>query len=127
MVKKDSETVYDKVAKLEKEVAMLRKQMDVVLGAMRNKIARHEIGLVASRPLFQAWPPCHIRSRSLSLPYPIIYFKNLLKKLLFWILCFTTLVPKTTNFCRKRSDRILYDIDLLADTKYVNQRELGSD
>ena len=35
MVKKDSETVYDKVAKLEKEVAMLRKQMDVVLGAMR--------------------------------------------------------------------------------------------
>ena len=46
MVKKDSETVYDKVAKLEKEVTVLRKQMDVVLGAMRNKIARHEIGLI---------------------------------------------------------------------------------
>ena len=46
---------------------------------------------------------------------------------LFWILCFITPVPKTTNFCQKRSDRILYDIDLLADTKYVNQRELGSD
>ena len=28
MVKKDAETVYDKVAKLEKEVAMLRKYTD---------------------------------------------------------------------------------------------------
>ncbi len=46
MVKKDAETVYDKVAKLEKEVAMLRKQMDIVLGAVRNKIARHEIALI---------------------------------------------------------------------------------
>ncbi len=46
MVKKDSETVYDKVAKLEKEVVMLRKQMDIVLGAVRNKIARHEIALI---------------------------------------------------------------------------------
>ena len=46
MIQKDSETVYDKVAKLEKEVIILRKQMDVVLGAVRNKIARHEIAMI---------------------------------------------------------------------------------
>ncbi|MDI1495227.1 MAG: hypothetical protein K8823_533 [Cenarchaeum symbiont of Oopsacas minuta] len=46
MVKKDSETVYDRVAKLENEVVKLRKEMNVVLGAVRNKIARHEISKI---------------------------------------------------------------------------------
>ena len=42
----DSETIYERVAKLEDEVALLRAELDIIKGAMRNKIARHEISLI---------------------------------------------------------------------------------
>jgi len=42
----DSETIYERVAKLEDEVASLRAELDIIKGAMRNKIARHEISLI---------------------------------------------------------------------------------
>ena len=42
----EAETIYERVAKLEDEVAMLRSELDILKGALRNKIARHEISLV---------------------------------------------------------------------------------
>ncbi len=41
-----SETVYDRVARLEDEVALLRTEIDRLKGAVRSKIARHEISLI---------------------------------------------------------------------------------
>ena len=38
----DSETVYDRIAKLEDEVASLRSEIDFLKRALRNEIARHE-------------------------------------------------------------------------------------
>ncbi len=43
MSKDDAETIYERVAKLEDEIATLRTEIDVLKRAMRNKIARHEI------------------------------------------------------------------------------------
>ena len=42
----DAETIYDRVAKLEDEVAELRTEVDVLKRALRNKIARHEISML---------------------------------------------------------------------------------
>jgi len=42
----DAETIYDRVAKLEDEIALLRSEIDIVKSAMRNKIARHEISMI---------------------------------------------------------------------------------
>ena len=39
----DSETVYDRIAKLEDEVAALRSEIDFLKKALRNEIARHEV------------------------------------------------------------------------------------
>ena len=39
----DAETVYERIAKLEDEIAQLRTEVDVMKRALRNKIARHEI------------------------------------------------------------------------------------
>ena len=39
----DSETVYDRIAKLEDEVASLRSEIDFLKHALRNEIARHEV------------------------------------------------------------------------------------
>ncbi len=39
----DSETVYDRIAKLEDEVASLRSEIDFLKRALRNEIARHEV------------------------------------------------------------------------------------
>ena len=39
----DSETVYDRIAKLEDEVAALRSEIDFLKRALRNEIARHEV------------------------------------------------------------------------------------
>lgn len=41
-----SETVYDRIERLEDEVAMLRTEIDRIKGALRGKIARHEISLI---------------------------------------------------------------------------------
>jgi cell division protein FtsB len=42
----EAETIYERVAKLEDEIALLRSEIDIVKGAMRNKLARHEISMV---------------------------------------------------------------------------------
>ena len=39
----DAETIYERVAKLEDEIALLRSELDIIKSAFRNKIARHEI------------------------------------------------------------------------------------
>jgi cell division protein FtsB len=42
----ESETIYERVAKLEDEIALLRSELDIIKSAFRNKIARHEISLI---------------------------------------------------------------------------------
>ena len=42
----EAETIYERVAKLEDEIALLRSEVDVVKRALRNKIARHEISMI---------------------------------------------------------------------------------
>ncbi len=42
----EAETIYERVAKLEDEIALLRSEIDIVKRAMRNKIARHEISMI---------------------------------------------------------------------------------
>ncbi len=44
----EAETIYERVAKLEDEIALLRSEVDIIKGALRNKIARHEIALIKS-------------------------------------------------------------------------------
>ena len=42
----ESETIYERVAKLEDEIALLRSELDIIKRAFRNKIARHEISMI---------------------------------------------------------------------------------
>ena len=42
----EPETIYERVAKLEDEVALLRSEVDILKGVLRNKIARHEISMI---------------------------------------------------------------------------------
>ena len=42
----DAETIYERVAKLEDEIALLRSEVDILKRALRNKIARHEISMI---------------------------------------------------------------------------------
>ncbi|MDH3677905.1 MAG: hypothetical protein OEQ12_06345 [Nitrosopumilus sp.] len=42
----DAETIYERVAKLEDEIALLRSEVDIIKRALRNKIARHEIDMI---------------------------------------------------------------------------------
>ncbi len=42
----EAETIYERVAKLEDEVATLRAEVDILKGALRNKIARYEISSI---------------------------------------------------------------------------------
>ncbi len=46
MTSTEAETIYERVAKLEDEIALLRSEVDILKGALRNKIARHEISLI---------------------------------------------------------------------------------
>ncbi len=42
----EGETIYERVAKLEDEIASLRNEVDVLKKALRNKLARHEISQI---------------------------------------------------------------------------------
>jgi cell division protein FtsB len=42
----EAETIYERVAKLEDEIALLRSEIDIVKKAFRNKLARHEISMI---------------------------------------------------------------------------------
>lgn len=42
----EAETIYERVARLEDEVASLRNEVDVLKRALRNKVARHEISMI---------------------------------------------------------------------------------
>ena len=42
----EAETIYERVAKLEDEIAILRSEVDTLKKALRNKIARHEISMI---------------------------------------------------------------------------------
>ncbi len=42
----DAETIYERVSKLEDEIATMRNEVDIVKKALRNKIARHEISMI---------------------------------------------------------------------------------
>jgi len=42
----EAETIYERVAKLEDEIGLLRSEVDVLKRALRNKIARHEISMI---------------------------------------------------------------------------------
>ena len=41
-----AETVYERIARLEDEVAMMRTELDRIKDANRTRIARHEISLI---------------------------------------------------------------------------------
>jgi len=43
MSSEESETIYDRVAKLEDEVATLRSEIDFLKHALRIELARHEV------------------------------------------------------------------------------------
>ena len=48
MSSETEESIYERVARLEDEVAALKNEVDVIKGAIRNKIARHEIHKIKS-------------------------------------------------------------------------------
>jgi len=48
MSNETEESIYERVARLEDEVAALKNEIDVIKGAIRNKIARHEIDKIKS-------------------------------------------------------------------------------
>ena len=43
MPSEESETIYDRVAKLEDEVATVRSEIEFLKHALRNEVARHEV------------------------------------------------------------------------------------
>ena len=46
MVSEKKETVYDRIEKLEDEIATLRNEVDVIKNAFRNELARHEVKMI---------------------------------------------------------------------------------
>jgi hypothetical protein len=46
MSSSEGETIYERVAKLEDEVAALRNEVDILKKALRNRLARHEISQI---------------------------------------------------------------------------------
>ncbi len=46
MSSEEAETIYERVARLEYEVATLRAEVDILKKALRNKIARYEISTI---------------------------------------------------------------------------------
>jgi len=46
MTSGDEESIYERVARLEDEVATLRNEVDILKGTLRNKIIRYEHKLI---------------------------------------------------------------------------------
>ena len=46
MSSEGEETVYDRIEKLEDEIATLRNEIDVIKNAFRNELARHEVKMI---------------------------------------------------------------------------------
>ena len=46
MSSNDAETIYERVAKLEDEVASLRNELDILKNALKNQLARQQIKMI---------------------------------------------------------------------------------
>ena len=46
MSSNEAETIYERIAKLEDEVASLRNELDILKGALKNKLARQQIRMI---------------------------------------------------------------------------------
>jgi len=46
MSSNEAETIYERVAKLEDEVASLRNELDILKNALKNKLARQQIKMI---------------------------------------------------------------------------------
>ena len=46
MSSNEAETIYERVAKLEDEVASLRNELDILKTALKNKLARQQIKMI---------------------------------------------------------------------------------
>ena len=42
----EAETIYERVAKLEDEVASLGNELDILKNALKNQLARHQIKMI---------------------------------------------------------------------------------
>ncbi len=42
----EAETIYERVAKLEDEIALLKTEHEILKRALRNKLARYEISMI---------------------------------------------------------------------------------
>jgi len=42
----EAETIYERVARLEDEISVLKEEVGILKKALRNKIARHEISMI---------------------------------------------------------------------------------
>ena len=50
-------TVYDRIEKLEDEIATLRNEIDVIKNAFRNELARHEVKMIKNCLLYTSPSP----------------------------------------------------------------------
>jgi cell division protein FtsB len=48
MSSNEAETIYERVAKLEDEVASLRNELDILKNALKNQLARQQIKMIKS-------------------------------------------------------------------------------
>jgi len=46
MSSNEAETIYERVAKLEDEVASLRNELDILKNALKNKLSRQQIKMI---------------------------------------------------------------------------------
>ena len=46
MSSNEAETIYERVAKIEDEVASLRNELDILKTALKNKLARQQIKMI---------------------------------------------------------------------------------
>ena len=46
MSSNEAETIYERVAKLEDEVASLRNELDILKNALKNQLSRHQIKMI---------------------------------------------------------------------------------